>query len=96
MEKMKKSQQTKNRLAAMETTHVGSELAELDLRLRGPGELYGTMQSGQAMLKIASFSDFPLSEKAKKEAEKILPDIEKYPALLEKLKEVNIKQVSPD
>jgi ATP-dependent DNA helicase RecG len=90
------SPQTRNRLSAMETTYMGSELAELDLKLRGPGEIYGTLQSGQSMLKIASFSDFPLIEKAKKAAEQIFPELEKHPLLLEKLQEVQIKQVSPD
>ncbi len=90
------SPQTKKRLAAMETMHVGSELAELDLQLRGPGEIYGTLQSGQNMLKIASFSDFSLIEKAKKEAEKIIPFLEDYPRLAKKIQEINVKQVSPD
>src|SRR3990167_5028514 len=48
-----KNLQTLERLKAMEKHNVGSELAELDLRLRGPGEIYGTMQHGRKMLKIA-------------------------------------------
>lgn len=92
-----KGESTKERLKAMETMHVGAELAELDLKLRGPGDLYGTMQHGQQTLKIASFSDFALIEKTKKEAEKIFPDLNKYPLLLEKLKSISLnKQISPD
>ena len=80
----------------MEKIYVGAQLAELDLKLRGPGEIYGTAQHGVPMLKVASFSDFSLIEKAKKEAEKIFPDISKYPKLLEKLKSISAQQVSPD
>ena len=91
-----KGESTIKRLKAMETMHVGAELAELDLKLRGPGEMYGTMQHGLKQLKIASFSDFALIEKTKKEAEKIFPNLSKYPLLVEKLKTINTKQVSPD
>jgi len=91
-----KGEQTMQRLKAMETMHVGAELAELDLKLRGPGDVYGTMQHGAALLKIASFSDFSLIEKAKKEAEKIFPKLSQYPLLQEKLKTITIKQISPD
>lgn len=88
--------QTLERLKAMEKHNVGSELAELDLRLRGPGEIYGTMQHGRKMLKIASFSDFDLIQKVRKEAEKIFPNLKAYPKLVEKLKSITLKQVSPD
>ena len=87
---------SEGRLKAMERLSVGEELAELDLKLRGPGEIYGTMQHGAHMLKIASFSDFSLIEKTKKEALKIFPHLSKYPRLLEKLKSITTKQVSPD
>jgi ATP-dependent DNA helicase RecG len=88
--------QTIERLKAMEKHNVGAELAELDLRLRGPGEIYGTMQHGKKMLKIASFSDFDLIQKVRREAEKIFPNLKSFPKLLEKLKTINLKQVSPD
>jgi len=88
--------QTLERLKAMEKHNVGSELAELDLKLRGPGEIYGTAQHGRKMLKIASFSDFDLIKKVGKEAEKIFPDLKKYPRLIEKIKSINIKTISPD
>lgn len=91
-----KNPQTLERLKAMEKHNFGAELAELDLSLRGPGEIYGTMQHGRKMLKIASFSDFELIRKVRKEAEKIFPNLKNYPRLLEKLKTINLKQVSPD
>lgn len=88
--------QTIKRLKAMETTHIGAQLAELDLKMRGPGDMYGTKQHGEVMLKIANFSDFELIETTKKEAENIFKNIEKYPNLQEKLKEKTMPAVSPD
>lgn len=88
--------QTLERLKAMEKYNFGAELAELDLKLRGPGEIYGTAQHGRKILRIASFSDFDLIKKVRCEAEKIFPNLNNYPKLLEKLKSINLKQVSPD
>jgi len=48
------SRDGKQRLRAMEQTNDGFEIAELDLRLRGPGDIEGTQQSGLATLKLAS------------------------------------------
>ncbi|MGB9707000.1 MAG: ATP-dependent DNA helicase RecG [Microgenomates group bacterium] len=84
------------RLKALERTNIGMELAELDLRLRGPGEIYGTRQHGFLELKVASFSDLPLIEKTKKAAEEILPKLYCYPSLQERLKEYIIKKVEPN
>ncbi len=79
---------TKKRLQAMETLHSGFELAEIDLKLRGPGELAGIRQSGLPDLKMASFSDIILVKKARKAAEDIVDSgLEKYPKLFEKLQE---------
>lgn len=91
-----KNPKTIERLKALETLSLGNELAQLDLKLRGHGELYGTMQHGQPLLKIASFSDFALIEKTKREAEKIFPKLSDYPMLLEKIKNINLKEISPD
>ena len=91
-----KNPQTLERLKAMEKHHIGAKLAELDLQLRGPGEIYGTMQHGRKMLKIATFSDFGLIRKVRAAAEKIFPELKNYPKLLEKLKTINVKKISPD
>jgi len=91
-----KNPETLERLKAMEIHNFGAELAELDLKLRGPGEIYGTMQHGRKMLKIASFSDFDLIREVKGEAEKIFPKLDDHPKLLEKLKSINLKKISPD
>jgi len=85
-----------NRLKNLEKIHNGAELSELDLRLRGAGELYGTLQHGRKWLKIASFSDVKLLETAKKEALRIFNSLDKFPSLLEKVDEVTTREVSPD
>jgi len=91
-----KNPETLARLKALEKHNFGAELAELDLRLRGSGEIYGTMQHGRRMLKVASFSDFELIQKVRSTAEKIFPQLKNYPRLLEKLKSINLKKISPD
>src|SRR5690606_10458246 len=58
------------RLQAMANTNNGFELADLDLKLRGPGEFLGTRQAGFASsLKMASITDVALIEKARYHAE---------------------------
>lgn len=90
------SPQTFSRLKAMERMYNGAELAEYDLHLRGAGDLYGTAQHGAKQLKIASFSDLPLIEKARNEAKALFKELNKYPALKEKLKTITVKTISPD
>lgn len=54
------SEKATQRLKALTTTSSGFELAELDLKLRGPGEVLGIKQHGFGSLKIASWSDTKL------------------------------------
>ncbi len=56
------------RLNLIEKTHNGFILAEEDLKLRGPGEFFGTRQSGLPDLKMAKLSDVNLLESARIEA----------------------------
>lgn len=49
----KLSNDSKTRLETMTSTNDGFEIAEVDLKLRGPGDLMGTQQSGVLNLKIA-------------------------------------------
>lgn len=53
------------RLKAMRQNLSGFELAELDLNLRGPGEIFGFKQHGIPDLKIASWTDIDLIKKAR-------------------------------
>ena len=60
------------RLQAMVQTTDGFELAELDLKQRGPGEFLGTRQAGFAStLKMASLSDVVLIEQAREQAQRL-------------------------
>ncbi len=60
------------RLRAMEKHADGFHLAEIDLELRGPGEVYGVKQSGIPNLRMASYMDLDLIMEAREEAEKVL------------------------
>lgn len=84
------------RIKALEKINIGSQLAELDLKLRGPGEIYGTAQHGFLDLKIASFADLELIEKTKRAAGEILPKVGQYPLLQAKLKKDKIKNIEPN
>jgi len=78
------------RLSALTKYSSGFKLAEIDLQLRGPGEVYGTSQSGIPDLKMASFGDLPLVKKAREAAEKIIekdPELTQYTSLREKVAE---------
>jgi len=61
------------RLKALETIHNGPELAEVDLKLRGPGEVFGTRQHGVAHLKIAKFTDMETINEVQKAIGSISP-----------------------
>ncbi len=50
------SEDTKKRISTMVRTNDGFEISEVDLQLRGPGDLLGTQQSGLLDLKIANLS----------------------------------------
>lgn len=88
--------QTSQRLKYMEQTNIGSELAEFDLKMRGPGQIYGTLQHGRKFLKVADFSDFELIKQTKEAAMEIINEVDKYPLLLKKTEELNSTYVSPD
>jgi len=60
------------RLRALETSTDGFALAELDLELRGPGAIYGSMQHGALDLRIAKLSDTKLIAEARQAAQKLL------------------------
>jgi ATP-dependent DNA helicase RecG len=83
---------TTQRLEAMETIHDGFELAEIDLKLRGPGEFFGKRQSGTPDLKIAKLADTRLLDTARMEAQELLqndPQLEQpdHRLLREKMKQ---------
>ncbi|MGB1308673.1 MAG: ATP-dependent DNA helicase RecG [Oceanihabitans sp.] len=69
----KLSNDSKTRLETMVKTSDGFEIAEVDLRLRGPGDIMGTQQSGVLNLKIADIiKDSNLLQLARTHAKQIL------------------------
>lgn len=76
-----------DRLKFFEKNNSGFKLAEKDLETRGPGEVYGDIQSGQEIWQLARPTDFQLIKIARIEAIKIIPNLEKYPRLKEKIKD---------
>jgi ATP-dependent DNA helicase RecG len=61
----------RERLGIIENTQDGFKLAEADLKMRGPGEFFGTRQSGLPDLRMAKISDIALLELARNEAIKL-------------------------
>ena len=70
------TKETSRRIDIMCETNDGFEIAEADLKLRGPGDLEGTQQSGIAFdLKIADIArDGQIVQMAREEAQKIIDD----------------------
>lgn len=63
----------RERIATMVRTNDGFEIAETDLRLRGPGDLLGTQQSGLPQLRIADLiADAELLQQARSAAQRVL------------------------
>ncbi len=79
------------RLNAVVATNDGLELAEADLKLRGPGELTGVEQSGLPKLRYANWQDLDLVKEMFERSEKIVQDgVEKYPAIVRAMKRFEI------
>jgi len=86
------SEEGTTRMKAMEKHSSGFKLAEIDLSLRGPGEIYGIRQSGIPDLKMASLTDSKTIEKARNAASKIIskdPLLKTYENLAEKIAELD-------
>nr|MBD3359308.1 ATP-dependent DNA helicase RecG [Candidatus Buchananbacteria bacterium] len=83
---------TTERLSALVKSADGFALAEYDLKFRGPGEVYGTRQSGMPDLKIASLTDLDLINLTKKEAEEFFDknNFKNFPLLKNKLEQIKI------
>lgn len=65
------------RLRAFEQTSDGFRLSELDLELRGPGAIYGTLQHGELDLRIAKLTDTTLVSRARAMASEFIDKHEK-------------------
>jgi ATP-dependent DNA helicase RecG len=78
------SQAPSQRLRALENETDGFKLAELDLRLRGPGAIYGTIQHGALDLRIANLTDIKLIAAARGTAQLFIDkkeNLAKFPHL---------------
>ncbi len=83
------TKKTRKRLKALKHSEDGFELAEKDLEIRGPGELYGARQWGIPDLAMANLKNTELVEKTRESAKEILdenPELKKYPVLKERVK----------
>ena len=81
-------EESRQRLGALVKYSDGFKLAEIDLAMRGPGEVYGVKQSGIPDLKMASLGDGKLIAAVRKAVADLIvkdPDLEFYPKLREKL-----------
>lgn len=85
-----KSAKTVARLKALKTAKNGFELAELDLILRGAGELSGTKQWGISDLGMEAIKNIKMVEAARTEATRLIaedPELTKYPLLKQKVRQ---------
>jgi len=85
------SEKSLERLKFFEKHTNGFKLAEKDLETRGPGEVYGTVQSGEGRLKLAKITDVEVIKQAREVAVEVAKDLEKYPALKQKLQDFEQK-----
>ncbi len=87
-----KAENSIKRLKSMEKVHLGLKLAEIDLKNRGPGEVFGLKQSGFTNLKIADLSDYTLVANTQAEAKNILKNqlLLRYPLLEQKANAASI------
>lgn len=77
------------RLREMEKSTDGFHLAEVDLKIRGPGEIYGAQQHGELNLQIANLNDTTLIAQASHHAGEFVKDpsrLHNYPELAARIK----------
>jgi ATP-dependent DNA helicase RecG len=89
----------RQRLEVLVHSTDGFEIAEMDLRLRGPGQVLGTRQSGLPDLALASLTDDgDVLEQARLVAQRIMdsdPDLEACPSLAQALAEQRQRTAAP-
>ena len=83
------AKKTHQRLTALIKSENGFELAEKDLQIRGPGDLYGSRQWGIPNLSMSALKDIKTVERTREAAKEILEkdgELKKYPLLKKELK----------
>jgi len=87
------------RLSALKRESIGLRLAEIDLKLRGPGEIFGVKQHGFPEFKVADFSNLLLIETTNQEAKRLLnvdPTLKNHSALRKAIEERFKSQAQPN
>lgn len=77
------------RLREMEKSTDGFHLAEVDLKIRGPGEIYGAQQHGELNLQVANLTDTELIAQASHHASEFVKhpeNLQQYPELAGRIK----------
>jgi GxxExxY protein len=83
-----------NRLKALVETDDGFTIAQKDLELRGPGQFFGTIQSGLPDISMENLSNVKLIKFSQEEARQLLqedPELKKHPATRDALAKFNAK-----
>ena len=83
------SQNGKKRLEALRNSNDGFEIAKIDLEIRGPGEVFGTRQTGELQFRIANLMEDQFLLPKVQQAEQTI--LEQYPENIEPLIERWIK-----
>lgn len=93
----KESENTK-RLQYFSSTNSGMKLAEYDLKLRGPGDLYGTQQSGYTDLQLADITNYRQVHDAQDAVQMVTTKftIQKLPKLQAIISQYQLDQISRD
>jgi ATP-dependent DNA helicase RecG len=88
----------RDRLTLFVKTVSGNQLAEYDLKIRGPGEIYGQKQHGYLNLKIASLTDYHLISQAKKAVDYFISqkNLSDYPEINQRLTQYQTALISHD
>ena len=97
MIKMTQTKTDSRRLSALTKYNSGFKLAEIDLKIRGPGQVFVVEQHGFADLKIAQISDKKLLLYTKQAAEDMInsdPNLSQEPLLKSKLNLINTPTIT--
>jgi ATP-dependent DNA helicase RecG len=86
------------RLQFFAKTNSGMKLAEFDFKIRGPGDLYGTQQSGYSDLKVADLTNIQLVHKVKDAVDDFMKNynVKDFPQLQHIIDTLQIKEVARD
>lgn len=85
-----RSKKVTKRLSALQRESSGFTLAEIDLKMRGPGEIFGVKQHGFPELKVASWQDIDLIKRTRVLAEDVINNPNKYTLLFDKMKKIDM------